>query len=311
MENQRNGVRVKNDEYGKESAADFALWKAWDEADGDVVWDSPWGRGRPGWHLECSAMSMKYLGKTFDIHTGGVDNMFPHHEDEIAQSETANSVKYVNYWLHCEHLMVNGEKMSKSLGNFFTLRDLFGKGISGDAIRWTLIGTHYRKKLNFTLEECAAAASAIKRFNDFFLRLAEISADRPALTACAETIAKHKLDFKKALADDLNISDALAAVFGLMHDTNKLIESGTLGSSDAGIVLDQFADFDRVLGVLRPELARKKDDGIPAEIKEMAQKRLDARKSRNFAEADAMRDKLKAAGWVVEDTAQGPRIKRL
>ena len=171
MENQRAGVRINTDEYAKDSVADFALWKAWDENDGDVKWESPWGPGRPGWHLECSAMSQKYLGKTFDIHTGGVDNMFPHHEDEIAQSEAANGCKFVNYWLHCEHLIVDGKKMSKSLGNFYTIRDLEKMGYSGREIRWTLIGTHYRSKLNFSLAALDQARSALGKFDSFFQRL--------------------------------------------------------------------------------------------------------------------------------------------
>lgn len=166
-ENQRSGVRIKNDEYAKDSVADFALWKAWDENDGDVAWDSPWGKGRPGWHIECSAMSSEYLGDQFDIHTGGIDNMFPHHEDEIAQSEAASGKTWVNYWLHCAHLMVNGEKMSKSLGNFFTLRDLQQKGWKGREIRWVLIGAHYRKKLNFTFEALEQARETLGRFDEF------------------------------------------------------------------------------------------------------------------------------------------------
>ena len=162
-ENQRSGVRIRNDEYAKDSVADFALWKAWDELDGDVAWESPWGKGRPGWHIECSAMSSEYLGDAFDIHTGGIDNMFPHHEDEIAQSEAATGKKWVNYWLHCAHLMVNGEKMSKSLGNFYTLRDLAGMGWKGREIRWVLIGAHYRRKLNFTLEALGQARETLER----------------------------------------------------------------------------------------------------------------------------------------------------
>ena len=309
-ENQKSGVRIKNDEYSKESAADFALWKAWDEADGDVVWESPWGRGRPGWHLECSAMSMKYLGETFDIHTGGVDNMFPHHEDEIAQSQTANGVKYVNYWLHCDHLLVNGEKMAKSAGNFYTLGDLLQKGYKGPELRWVLTGTHYRKKLNFTFEECSEAAVTLKKFRDFFDRLAAIKVSKPALAACAESVEKHRLGFRKALADDMNISEALANVFSLMHEANKYAETGAIGSEDAGRILDQFADFDRVLGALNPAASRA-GDSVPAEVKELAQKRVDAKKNRDYAAADAIRAQLKEMGWIVEDTPAGARFKRV
>ena len=173
-ENQRSGVRIKNDEYAKDSVADFALWKAWDELDGDVAWDSPWGRGRPGWHIECSAMSSEYLGDSFDIHTGGIDNMFPHHEDEIAQSEAATGKKWVNYWLHCAHLMVNGEKMSKSLGNFYTLRDLEAMGWRGREIRWVLLGAHYRK-------------SSISRWRPSARRVKRSAASMSSSPGCAES----------------------------------------------------------------------------------------------------------------------------
>ncbi|MDD5728385.1 MAG: cysteine--tRNA ligase, partial [Victivallales bacterium] len=218
-ENQRAGVRIKNDEYAKDAVADFALWKAWDENDGDVGWESPWGRGRPGWHIECSAMAMRYLGKTFDIHTGGIDNMFPHHEDEIAQSEAANACTYVNYWLHCAHLMVEGDKMSKSAGNFYTLRECVDKGFSGRELRWVLLGAHYRKKLNFTFAACEQAGAVLNKFSELFARLREITAPgdgaeiKPAVIAAGH-------EFDQGLADDLNISAALAAVFNLQRETN-------------------------------------------------------------------------------------------
>lgn len=173
----------------------FALWKAWDEADGDVYWDSPWGKGRPGWHIECSAMAMKYLGKTFDIHTGGIDNMFPHHEDEIAQSEAANGCRYVNYWLHCAHLMVNGDKMSKSAGNFYTLRDLLNKGFSGRAIRWVLLSCHYRKKLNFTFDAVAQAEDTLKRFGEFFRRMRELPESDSGSDKLDELLAQYDEEF--------------------------------------------------------------------------------------------------------------------
>jgi len=309
MENQRSGVRIKTDEYAKDSVADFALWKAWDENDGDVWWESPWGKGRPGWHIECSAMSMKYLGKTFDIHTGGIDNMFPHHEDEIAQSESANGCKYVNYWLHCAHLIVNGEKMSKSLGNFFTLRDMLAKGYKGPEIRWVLIGTHYRKKLNFTFEECDRAKASLKKFQDFFMRLKEVEfVSGGATDEVGKSIAESKEKFKTAISDDLNISEALAALYDFYHVTNKLLEGGRLSKSDALLALEQFRDFDRVLGCLNVDGT---GDEVPAEIIELADKRLAARKNKDFAAADAIRDDLKAKGWVVEDTPQGRRIKKI
>lgn len=231
-ENQRSGVRIRNDEYAKDSVADFALWKAWDELDGDVAWESPWGKGRPGWHIECSAMSSEYLGDAFDIHTGGIDNMFPHHEDEIAQSEAATGKKWVNYWLHCAHLMVNGEKMSKSLGNFYTLRDLAGMGWKGREIRWVLIGAHYRRKLNFTLEALGQARETLARFDEFFDRMRSI--DREGDGSEAElAVSTAAAAFSSAIADDLNISEALAAMFELLRSGNKLADAGGLSKAGA------------------------------------------------------------------------------
>ena len=197
-EQQRAGVRINSDEYEKDSVADFALWKAWSEPDGEVKWPSPWGDGRPGWHLECSAMSMKYLGKTFDIHTGGVDNMFPHHEDEIAQSEAANGCKFVNYWLHCEHLTVDNKKMSKSLGNFYTLRDLLAKGYTGAEVRWALIGTHYRSKLNFSFGLLDQSRNTLRKFSDFFRRLRELEPGSGGKEAAAELAAKADQAFSES-----------------------------------------------------------------------------------------------------------------
>src|SRR3989338_3545310 len=225
------GARVKQDEYEKEQASDFALWKAWDESDGDVYWNSQFGKGRPGWHIECSAMSMKHLTKAFesgnfdaekfesiDIHTGGVDNIFPHHEDEIAQSEGCTGKKFVNYWLHCEHLMVDGKKMSKSLGNFYTLRDLLAKGHNPKAIRYALMSTHYRKPLNFTFEELEAANTAVKKLEELKLYLDNSDGRAKA----GKTTAKAARDFEEAMDDNLNISAALAAVFNLATEARKL-----------------------------------------------------------------------------------------
>ena len=242
-ENQRSGVRIRNDEYAKDSVADFALWKAWDELDGDVAWESPWGKGRPGWHIECSAMSSEYLGDAFDIHTGGIDNMFPHHEDEIAQSEAATGKKWVNYWLHCAHLMVNGEKMSKSLGNFYTLRDLAGMGWKGREIRWVLIGAHYRRKLNFTLEALGQARETLARFDEFFDRMRSI--DRAGDGSEAElAVSTAAAAFSSAIADDLNISEALAAMFELLRSGNKLADAGGLSKAGAERILGAFRRFE-------------------------------------------------------------------
>lgn len=311
MEQQRSGVRINNDEYDKDSVADFALWKAWSESDGDVKWDSPWGPGRPGWHLECSAMSMKYLGRTFDIHTGGIDNMFPHHEDEIAQSEAANSCKFVNYWLHCEHLTIDKKKMSKSLGNFYTLRDLLNKGYSGKEVRWALIGTHYRSKLNFNLGLCDQARLTLKKFADFFGRLKALPQGTAGKEEAAGLAADADKKFADAIGDDLNIAEALSAVFTLERAVNTALASNSFQSEAGGVILEQFRRFDRVLAVFDVDAAASEEaEDVPAGIMALAQKRIEARKAKDFKTADEIRDSLKAQGWVIIDTPQGMKVKK-
>ena len=308
-ENQRAGVRINSDEYAKDSVADFALWKAWDENDGDVKWESPWGPGRPGWHIECSAMSSKYLGSAFDIHTGGIDNMFPHHEDEIAQSEAASGKKWVNYWLHCEHLMLNGEKMSKSLGNFYTLRDLQAKGWSGREIRWVLVGAHYRKKLNFTFDALAQARETLNRFSAFFSRMKTVNAagDGSEIKTQIESSLEK---FGNAMADDLNTAEALAQLFDLSREGNRLADSGTLSADGAKAVLEAFRQFDRILGCLDVDKEPEAEE-IPAEITALAEERAAARKAKNFAESDRLRDEIAAKGYVIEDAPGGVwRLKK-
>ncbi len=305
MENQRTVERVQNDEYAKDSVADFALWKAWSANDGDVAWDSPWGKGRPGWHIECSAMSMKYLGKTFDMHTGGIDNMFPHHEDEIAQSEAANGCTFVNYWLHCGYLIVNGEKMSKSLGNFYTLHDLLDKGWSAREIRFVLLSTHYRKKLNFSEKALEQARNSLNSFRDFFIRLKKAAgADQPKNELILQ---KADDDFAAAISDDLNISGALAAMYSAMHDINKLLDKQNLSANFAIKILDLYRKFDTVLAIL--DLDDVNEPAIPEKITKLVEERQEARKSKDFARSDAIRDELKAEGWIVEDSPDGPVIK--
>lgn len=308
MENQRAGVRINADEYEKDSVADFALWKAWEEKDGDVIWDSPWGKGRPGWHIECSAMSMKYLGKTFDIHTGGIDNMFPHHEDEIAQSESANGCKFVNYWLHCAHLIVNGEKMSKSANNFFTLRDLLDKGYNDRELRFVLLSTHYRKKLNFTFDGLDQARKSLSRFKDFFKRLNEISATCADETIIDSIISDAMKNFKDAIGDDLNISEGLAAAFNLQNDVNKLIEKNEISNKGANKVLDAYKKFDKVFDFFDVD---NSDDEIPPNILELVEARQDARAKKDFAMSDKIRDNLQGQGWLIEDSPKGPRLKKI
>ena len=302
----RTGVRVRNDEYAKESAADFALWKAHSAEDGDVAWASPWGRGRPGWHIECSAMSTRYLGPTFDLHCGGIDNIFPHHENEIAQSEAANGCPFVNYWLHCAHLIVDGEKMSKSLGNFHTLRDVLGLGFNGRETRWVLLGAHYRQPLNFSFEQCADARAALRRLDDFATRL-RAACLRPdsGVDAAAGRAEEAEKAFRAGLADDLNISAALAALFDLVRDTNRQLDREQTGGAGAAAVLDVLRRLDAVLGVLDLDT----ETGIPAAVSELAAAREAARKSGDFERADSIREALQEQGWLIEDTPEGPRIK--
>ena len=304
----RAGARVAQDEYEKERIGDFALWKAWDAADGDVVWDSPWGRGRPGWHLECSAMSMKYLGESFDLHTGGIDNLFPHHANETAQSEGATGRPFVKTWLHCAHLRINGEKMSKSLGNFFTLRDLLAKGWSGREIRHVLVNGHYRQTLNFTFDALAAARAALARLDDFSDRLAA-TAGTAAAGPAPDWAGTAQAAFDAALGDDLNLPEALAALFGLVREGNAALDAGSLPPPGAAAVAAQLARWDTVLGLLafgRPDPA----DTLPAEVQRLLEARAAARKARDWAESDRLRAAIVALGWDVRDTPGGQQCKR-
>ncbi len=304
MSQLKSGARVSSDEYEKETVSDFALWKAWDEDDGDVYWETELGKGRPGWHIECSAMSSKYLGKHFDIHCGGVDNIFPHHENEIAQSEAANDEKFVNYWLHCEHLIVEGRKMSKSLGNFYTLKDIIDKGYPGISVRYLLMSTHYRQQLNFTLDGLDAARKAIERLWDFYENVSSIKGgeDNPEVE---KLIMKVKTDFEKALDDDLNISPAMGALFDFVRDINRLASENKVSANNAKMVLETIDGFDTVLGFLKPEKA-----DLNQEIEELIQKRIEARKQKDFATADKIRDDLLERGIILEDTPQGTKWKK-
>jgi cysteinyl-tRNA synthetase len=299
------GARVSQDEYAKEEAQDFALWKAWTPEDGAVFWETELGKGRPGWHIECSAMSTKYLGETFDIHCGGVDNMFPHHENEIAQSEAATGKPFVRYWMHNEHLLVEGKKMAKRLGNFYTLRDLLAKGLDPLAIRYLLLSTHYRQQFNFTFEALDAAKSAIERLANLQRRLQD--ADGIANNERVhQLIEKAQSCFGAAMDDDLNVSVALASLFDFVRDINQLLDAGELGKADAQKVAALIAAFDSVLGVIpKPE-----EEALSPEAQELIKKREDARKAKDWKTADAARAQLKAMGIILEDTAQGVRWKR-
>ncbi len=300
------GARVDADEYTKDDPADFVLWKAHKE--GEPSWDSPWGPGRPGWHIECSAMSMKYLGETFDIHTGGVDNKFPHHENEIAQSEGATGKPFVRYWLHCAHLVVDGEKMSKSLGNFYTLRDLLERGHDPRYIRYVLLGTHYRRPLNFSFEALDQARSELGRVDDLVERLEREATESAGHCSWSERVTAARDAFGEALDDDLNISGAMGEVFKLVREANAGLDRGEVAREDAAAILDFLRDADRVVGALFPFEERREE--APADVLELLEARTRARQERNWAEADRLRDEILARGWVVEDTPQGARLKR-
>ncbi|RJS68653.1 cysteine--tRNA ligase [Candidatus Bathyarchaeota archaeon] len=296
------GARVKVDEYGKEEAHDFALWKAWDEEDGDVFWETELGKGRPGWHIECSAMSMKYLGETFDIHCGGVDNIFPHHENEIAQSEAATGKQFVRYWLHNEYLLVEGRKMSKRFGNYYTLRDLLAKGYDPKAIRYLLMSTHYRQQLNFTFEGLEAAKNAVDRLTNFVYRLLDADGEGcgEKIGSLMENVQKR---FEEAMCDDLNIAVALAAIFNFVREVNKLMDDNKLSRGEAEQVYELMMRFDKVLGVIGE--VKKEEEKLPKEAEELIRKREEARKVRDWETADKIRERLKAMGVIVEDTPQG------
>ena len=246
LEELRSTGRVKSDEYDKEHIGDFALWKAWDEADGPVKWSSPWGDGRPGWHIECSAMATQLLGDQLDIHCGGVDNIFPHHEAEIAQTEGCTGKKFVRYWLHCAHLMVEGQKMAKSLGNFYTLRDVLAKGYSGREVRYALMRVHYRAPLNFTWEGMEEARQALARIDDWTRRLEE-NVERP--TSNAQSRTEKTPGFQDALDDDLNISGALGVLFEMIRETNRQMDAGEMGAEEAKAWLEWWKGVDGVLQI--------------------------------------------------------------
>ncbi len=305
----RRGERVANDEYDKEDVRDFVLWKG--AKPGEPSWDSPWGPGRPGWHIECSAMSMKYLGTSFDLHTGGVDNIFPHHENEIAQSESATGEPFARYWLHAEHLIVDGEKMSKSLGNFYTLGDLLERGADPRAVRYLLLSTHYRKKLNFTLAGLEEAGSALRRLDEMRFRLE--NAREQGESVLTDPLERAREAFEDALADDLNVASALGVLFGLAREVNSAIEAGPLGEGDRDRVFETLSHFDTVLGVLEAAAWKgdsSSDETDDEEIQSIVDARQQARADKDFGLADELRDRLTELGIVVEDTPEGPRWKR-
>lgn len=302
----KEGARVKQDEYEKEGVGDFALWKAWDENDGPVFWETELGKGRPGWHIECSAMSMKYLGEHFDIHTGGIDNKFPHHENEIAQSEAATGKKFVNFWLHTAHLMVEGQKMSKSLGNFYTLRDLMAKGLKPNAIRYVFLNSQYRQPLNFTIESVNDAQKALDSLQNFIDRLRDIKEkkqDEQAKTLVSEALR----GFEEAMDNDLNVPEATKYVFEFANKINKLIDANAIGIDGAQEAVAFLKKVNEVLAVL--DFSEKQVE-LTAEQTALVKERELARKNKDWKTSDVIRDKLAAQGIIIEDKKEGTRWKK-
>lgn len=303
----KDGARVDNDEYDKDSARDFVLWKARKENE-TFSWDTPIGDGRPGWHIECSAMAMKYLGETLDIHAGGIDLTFPHHENEIAQSEGITGKPFARYWLHSEHLNIDMQKMSKSLGNFYTLRDLVQMGYTADQLRYLLASVPYRKKLNFTLDGLIAAKSSIQRLRDYKLRLDTGKFADGLSEELTKRTAKARDAFDASLDDDLNTAEALAAIFEFVRETNVLMDAGNFPAGNTAAAQELLARFDTVFDVLNPDAV---EGGLSdSEIDSQIVARTAAKKARNFAEADRIRKELDEAGIILEDTKEGVRWKR-
>jgi len=299
------GQRIESDEYEKENPQDFALWKK--KKEGEPSWETEIGDGRPGWHIECSVMSSKYLGQTFDIHCGGVDNIFPHHENEIAQSEAYSGKKFVHYWLHCRHLIVEGEKMSKSKGNFYTLRDLLQKNVNPMAIRFLLLSVHYRKMLNFTFEALNQASASLQRIKDFLFELKNHPFKKGENKHISELIigTRHKLI--SGLSDDLNISVALSALFEIIRKVNILISRGKVYRKDAENLISFIRFTDKILAVLPEE----EKETLTIEVQEKIKIREKARVEKNYELADKIREELLRKGIILEDTKDGVRWKRI
>lgn len=302
LEELRPSGRIQNDEYEKEAIGDFALWKAWNTNDGDVWWESPWGKGRPGWHIECSAMATALLGPELDIHCGGVDNIFPHHEAEIAQSECFTGKNFSRYWLHCAHLMVEGQKMAKSAGNFYTLRDLLEKGYTGREIRYVLLSVHYRLPLNFTLSGLDAARTALVRIDAWVERLRGLVGAASAHTGATLPACER---FLEALDDDLNISGALGHLFDWIRESNRAMDANEVSAEDAAKTLADFAILNSILELEADKAA------IPEAVQLLVGERQAAREARQWGRSDELRDAIAALGWQVKDTKQGPQITRI
>ena len=297
----RPSGRIQSDEYEKESLGDFALWKAWDAEDGPVGWDSPWGRGRPGWHIECSAMATRIFGPQIDIHCGGVDNLFPHHEAEIAQSESCTGKKFVRYWLHSAHLLVEGQKMSKSLGNFYTIRDLIARGFTGREIRYALLRVNYRLQLNFTFDGMVEARQSLLRLDEWIQRLRDLARDSPPDRGYTPAISD---SFFTALDDDLNISAALAELFKQVRTTNQLMDANELQPGQAAALLQWWDNVNQVLQIHSDE------EVIPPEVEELLKQREAARAAKDWQLSDSLRQKIAGLGWAVKDTKDGQKATK-
>ena len=298
---QRTGDRIMEDEYDKDAPQDFALWKGWKEEDGEVVWDAPWGRGRPGWHIECSAMSSESLGDHFDIHCGGVDNMFPHHENEIAQSQCATDQPFVNYWLHSEFFMLDGGKMSKSLGNFYRLSALKELGFTAESIRYQLLAGHYRSKITFSIDKKHEGDKVFQRLSDFYTRLQNMNANESSAGSMPEAYSK----FRDRMNDDLDSPQALAVFFDWMKTVNGKIDKNVITDSELGEAWEFLVAFDSVFGFIQNQ-----DFEIPDKINLLLNKRQKARDEDNWVESDLIREQLKEKGWIVDDTTDGQNLKK-
>ena len=302
----RSGLRIDSDEYEKDNIGDFALWKGYTKNDGDVFWDSPWGKGRPGWHIECSAMSTTILGESFDLHCGGVDNICPHHENEIAQSEAISGKQYSKYWMHCNYLVVDGKKMSKSLNNFYTLSQLLEMGYCGREIRYELIKTHYRQSLNFTLNSLNSNKASLNRLDEFYYKLLDLSLNSGSIEDLPKWAQKLKIKFTDEMNDDMNISGALAAIFEIVNVGNKFLSNNEINREQASAILSLWLIFDSVLGFLIPV-----KEQIPGEVYELANSRLLARKEKDWDASDKFRDKIYNLGWSIKDSSDGYELRKL
>ncbi len=300
----QDDVRVDNDEYAKETARDFALWKAWTEEDGDVFWESPWGNGRPGWHVECSAMSMKYLGETFDVHTGAVDLIFPHHQNEIAQSEAATGKRFVNYWLHREFLNVGGSKMAKSTGNIATLSEIGKTPADIKAFRYLVVATHYRTGLNFTEAVLDAAKNTLRHLANVLDRLQAVDGTEHSVSV-AESIERTRIQFIEHMDDDLNAARAVADMFELVHEAEDWLMEEALNQATAKALYDFFQELNQVLGIFYTLPEEDGQDALPDETMELIRQREEARRNRDWNSADQLRDELLKQGVVVKDTPNG------